>query len=187
MSTTRDFENAPVGATATSPYGHIAFKTGIRDSEWSVYDSYGWYRDKQPSEEMEGYTLNPTAPTTAREALELAWELAHEVKEGQTITEGTRYLEFPNSELREYTAPISLDISPALVPKVRTLEPLSEPGPDWLDAPAVMARGKHWEADQNLDVFTRGGDMWQLYGCDQLFHWTDLADVTPLYPKGQDA
>ena len=182
MSTIEDFENAPVGSTATSPNGNIAIKTSRRDLEWSVYDPRGWYRDNYRSAEMVLYTLTPAAPTTAREALDLAWELAHEVKEGQTIPEGTRYLEFPNSEMREYTAPISLDISPALVPKVRTLEPLPDPEPDWLDAPAVLAECDCSPGEQTVYV-NYSEIAWTCTDCDNPINPEDMKNVTPLYPK----
>ena len=186
MSTIEDFENAPVGSTATSPNGNIAIKTSRRDLEWSVYDPRGWYRDNYRSAEMVLYTLTPAAPTTAREALDLAWELGHEVKEGQTIPEGTRYLEFPNSEMREYTAPISLDISPIFVPKVRTLDPLPDPKPDWANAPAVVAFVKGRVGDPQ--VFSRENeDGTQWVRDTKVYHWTELIDVTPLYPKGQES
>ena len=122
MSRTKDFENAPVGATATNSNGFgRAMKLGNVEQRWVLQSGLS-----MSDREMEfwGYTLDP----------------------------------------------------------------LPDPEPDWLDAPAVLARGKHWEAGQNLNVFTRSVDMWALYGCNRLFHWSELADVTPLYPKeGQDA
>lgn len=38
-----------------------------------------------------GYGAHPR-PRTAREALDLAWELAHPVEAGQTLPDGTRFL-----------------------------------------------------------------------------------------------
>ena len=76
-----------------------------------------------------------------------------------------------------------------------TLDPLPDPEPDWLDAPAVMARPEDdtWVAvwqpceapwcsgatrNESRWVSPRGGA-----GCRS---WRELTDVTPLYPKGQD-
>lgn len=62
-----------------------------------------------------------------------------------------------------------------------------EPEPGWLDAPAVLARHKDWDKKSDLRVFERIGD--GLWSWD---HWVraeawDLRDVTPLYPKEQEA
>ena len=183
MSTLEEFENAPVGATATAPNGNIAVKTGRRVFEWSIYDSRGNARDNHPSDEMGFYRLNPAAPTNSREALDLAWELGHRVKEGQDIPEGTRYLEFHGDELGEYIAVVNIKISPGLVPVIRTLDRLPEPVPGWLDAPAVLAAMDDCSWQKVWLPSTPGH--WECTCCGVDRHWSDMADVTPLYPEGK--
>lgn len=67
-------------------------------------------------------------------ALDLAWELAYPVKEGQTIPRGTKYLERHNGVLREYTA------FHDMIPKagegewIRSQDTLPDPKPGWLGA-----------------------------------------------------
>ena len=90
MNTTEDFKNAPLGAIATIPYGGRAMKIYDGERRWITSRGIRW-NDKEM--ELRGYTLGPApAPTTAHEALALAWELAHEVEEGQSIPSGTAYL-----------------------------------------------------------------------------------------------
>ena len=100
-------------------------------------------------------------------------------------------MEVTSSGLKEYTAASNFPTDPNDPPVLRTLEPLPdpEPEPDWLDAPAVMARLDSWEHDK-LDVFTPTGDhpdRWTKANTMWTFHWNELRDVTPLYPKGQEA
>ena len=186
MSTLEDFENAPVGATATSPNGNIALKTGRRDLEWSVYDPRGWYRDNYRSAEMVLYTLTPAAPTTSREALDLAWDLGHEVKEGQTIPGRERTI----GRYEDGDFFLGMSLTDRLVTEseqshLRTFDPLPDPLPDWLDAPVVIARvGDH--KLQQTAVFTPTGvrpDRYIKTETGATFHWTELMDVVPLYPK----
>ena len=180
MSTVEDFENAPSEATATHKVtGSRAVK--IVDDCWLL--SNGFYVD---DEEMENYTLDTPAPTTAREALALAWDLAHEVKEGQVIPRGTQYLEFNGYGLRQCAASRNMKVSPGLVPLCRTLDPLPEP--DWIDAPAVLAGFDGWSHDER-EVFVPTGphNHWTRVGSSLTSHWSDLGEVTPLYPKGQEA
>lgn len=181
MSTTEDFEKAPVGATATDADGNRAMK--MKESEQSWVTPWGFYLNDV---DMGDFTLDPPAPTTAREALDLAWNLAHEVKEGQVIPKGARCLEVIGSALRAYTSMHDTTISPERAPNFRTLDPLPdpEPEPDWLDAPAVLARFDGWDHDER-EVFTPTGapNRWTRAGTDWTFHWNELRDVTPLYPK----
>ena len=184
MSTIEDFKNAPIGATATRTMtGGRAMKIDGVERRW-VHLS-GIYLD---DEEMGDFTLDPleSAPTTAREALALAWELAHEVKEGQVIPRGTQYLEFNGYGLRQCAASRNMKVSPGLVPLCRTLDPLPEP--DWIDAPAVLAGFDGWSHDER-EVFVPTGphNHWTRVGSSLTSHWSDLRDVTPLYPKGQEA
>lgn len=189
MTTIEDFKNAPVGATATHEV------TGIRAMK--TYDSKQYWitqMGKRLNDEEMGlrhFTLDRSAPATTREALDLAWELAHRVKPGQFIPKGTRYVTVYNSGLGEYTVEVDIKIPPAFAPEIRTLDPLPDPEPDWLDAPAVLAVhdsytkpsiwGKHWDQERLAGYYqsalTAGSA-----------HWSELENVTPLYPKeGQEA
>ena len=186
MSTIEDFKNAPVGATAIHPLASRAMKTDNREGSW-VTPRGNYFSDEGMVNW--GYTLDPLepCPASAREALDLAWELAHEVKVGQVIPEGARYLEFHNSTVKEYIAYGDREINVGTAPITRTLEPLPEQEPDWLDAPAVMARLKSWASDHNPQVFrreTESGAQWSLD--TEMYRWDELIDGTPLYPKGQD-
>ena len=133
MNTVEDFKNAPVGATATLGDGRRAMKKKIDRFPWVT--TFDYVRLSSAELVEKGYILDQPTPTTASEALELSWELAHEVKPGQAIPKGTRYLEFHNSTVKEYTAQIDCKIRPEFVPAPRTLEPLPDPKPDWLDQP----------------------------------------------------
>lgn len=187
MSKIEDFENAPVGATATHPNGSRAMKMDDSELGWIIRTGHYW-----SDEEMEywGYTLDAPAPApaTAREALDLAWELAHEVKEGQTIPKGTQVLMLHSSGLKEVTTQTDVVIRPYTAPITRTFDPLPDPEPDWLDAPAVMARLEGWVSCADPQVFTRhdyeaAPSEWLYNGSEKPFRWQDLTDVTPLYPK----
>ena len=183
MSTIEDFENAPVGATATrNTTGSRAVKT--YEDKWSWVPLNGFYSEDTEMAKQ-GCTLDPPAPTTAREALDLAWELAHPVKEGQIIPKGTRYLQRVEGDLREYTEYRDTAISKGRSILVRTLDLPPDPLPDWLDAPAVIAT-PGWGPDREVWVPKSGG-YWKCPCCRTDSHWTDLRDVIPLYPKGQEA
>ena len=178
-STIEDFENAPVGATATHDKGKWAVK--LSDVEWGWLTSKGIYLTDQEMEQL-GYTLDTPAPATAREALDLAWELAHEVRPGQVIPKGTPYLVKDASGLKEYIAWLDLTIIPAHATVMRTFDPLPDPEPDWVDAPAVIAVCNDIMAHA---VFVRrGNDQWrsEFYEVGT----ADLRDVTPLYPREKD-
>ena len=173
MSTLEEFENAPVGATATGPDGRRAIKTtgGI----WYTTNGIFLY-----NEEIVDYVLDPAPPSSAREALDLAWNLAHPIREGQMIPAGTAYLlkhggGHPSTMRRGIGS-----IASARDEKVaRTLDPLPGPEPDWLDAPAVIAA--HAYRDDQV--------LWE--NCDGIFvnatlgeaDWHELRDVTPLWPR----
>lgn len=125
------------------------------------------------------------APTTVREALDLAWELAHEVREGQVIPEGTRYLGRHSEPTQEFIATDDIEIDPWLVRTVRTHEPLPDPEPEWTKAPAVLASCRYSDVTRE-GVFTPSSvhpDRWVLAGTVGAMHWSDLMDVTPLYPR----
>ena len=141
MSTLEEFENAPIGATASDPDGRTAVKTPHKEWPWSLFDEDGERIAHASNHHMatQGWTLDPTpaVPATAREALDLAWELAHPVKEGQVIPKGARAIDHSGGTVDEYIA--GGDWVPRDPANFRTLDPLPEPTPDWLDAPAVLA------------------------------------------------
>ena len=71
MSTLEDFENAPVGATATNSCGGWAMKLGGSKRPW-IHQN-GFYMTNEGMA-LQGYTLGPApAPTTVREALDTFW------------------------------------------------------------------------------------------------------------------
>lgn len=185
MSTIEDFRNAPVGTTATHHNGSRAMKIDGIERCWILKEGV-YFSDEQ----MEYWCWNldpaPTVPTTAREALELAWELAHEVKGGQVIPEGARYLTSSGSGVKEYTAQHDVKIRSSHATVIRTVDPLPEPLPDWLDAPAVLAtcgcRGiELWHPHESKD------GLWASSARGEYALWSTLRDVTPLYPEGQEA
>lgn len=181
MSTIEDFKNAPIGATASSTETNARY---IKSSDrWLLFDGRGDWRVDEYDLESEGFMLDPTDPTTAREALDLAWNLAHEVKAGQVIPAGTRYLERRNSELREYIAFHDMNPKSGVREWVRTLDPIPDPEPDWLNAPAVLANDHR----DRLVIFFPVADRdkyWQSAQTGIHYHWSYLTNVTPLYPKG---
>ena len=126
--------------------------------------------------------MSTTPPTTAREALALAWELAHPVKEGQLIPVGTRLVTRRDNEItigrNDY---FDIAVNRWDVENRRTLDPLPDPEPGWLDAPAVLA-----VCNDSMDraVFVRENEAGTRWVRDTRFYrWDDLRDVTPLYPK----
>ena len=181
MNAIEDFESAPVGATATRADGSRIMKTDNGGQQWLIQD--GFYVGAREMAEQ-GCTLDRPAPASAREALELAWELAHEVKEGQTIPEGTRYLEVTESGVKAQSALFDIELSPT-ASEIRTVEPLPDPEPGWLDAPAVLA---HTDNDSTRGVWTvRDDGLWVSTSHSCACHWRDLRDVAPLCLKGQEA
>ena len=185
MSTLEDFENAPVGATATNSCGGRAMKLGGSKRPW-IYQN-GFYMTNEEMVQWR-YTLDPPAPTTAREALDLAWELAHEVEEGQIIPAGMDYLVLRNGG-RPATMRSGLNQRALKSDErnLRTLDPLPETLPDWVKAPAVLARPKNDDRHASLALFEQigRGTLEDKHG--NRVSWRELRDVTPLYPKGQDA
>ena len=180
MNTIEDFKNAPVGATATHALASRAMKTNNGDGGW-VTPSGNYFSDEGMVNW--GYTLDRPAPTTAREALDLAWELAHEVKSGQHIPEGTHLLDHPDHDnLSAYATLVGFTITARESLSIRTLEPLPDPEPDWLDAPAVLAATSMCP-EQKVWIPESGG-VWKCSCCRDELHWYELVDVTPLYPKG---
>lgn len=186
MSTIEDFKNAPVGATATHALASRAMKTAKSDGGW-VTPSGNYFSDEGMVNW--GYTLDPLepAPTTANEALDLAWKLAHPVKEGQVIPKGTHYLDRSAPGLMEFASLIDFKVRPGIV--IRTVEPLPEPEPepDWLDALVVLARHVKAEPDSPPTLWANlGSGMWGHVETTKRVEAWDLRDVTPLYPKETD-
>ena len=185
MSTIEDFKNAPIGATASHDNGSRVMKIDDGKQRWITRGGI-YLSDEQMA--CFYYTLDPIepAPTTAREALDLAWELAHEVKPGQVIPKGTRYLDDQGSGLKENRARCDINISPGLAPAIRTLEPLPDPEPSWIDAPAVIATCDYYGM-KTLHVPLERERGWKCTKCRLTPTSHELRNVTPLYPKGQDA
>lgn len=186
MSTIEDFENAPVGATATHDSGSRALKTDKVGESW-ILQNESYLSDEGMV--FWNYTLDQPAPATAREALDLAWELAYPVKEGQVIPKGTHILRLVGGQVRVFQNIWGLDeIAPFELPYFRTLEPLPDPEPDWVDALVVLARLVKAEPDSPPSLWANlGGGMWGNVETTKRAEVWDLRDVTPLYPKGQDA
>ena len=192
MNTTEDFENAPIGATATAPNGDIAINTGKYAFDWALCDSHGRLYGLLRSDEIEGFTLNPVAPTTAREALELAWELAHPMKEGHEVPIGTECIaKVREGEFLAYRSLKRFDgVSRPGWAEARTLDPLPEPLPDWLDAPAILASYPLCADTEQVGIWIPsdkdGRWEWPLQEGEFTAHWSELENVTPLYPKETD-
>lgn len=188
MSTTEDFENAPIGATATRGGGLRAMKLGgVVQRRWIFQN--GFYMTNKEMENW-GYTLDPLSsqPTSAQEALELAWELAYPVKEGQIVPEDTDYISKTATALMCRASIDSFTVSTWDEGKFRTLEPLPDPEPDWLDAPAVFAHcGYCSHEDYGPQMTLHGsvleGQKWDCAECQTTTDWSALSHVTPLYPK----
>ena len=178
MSTVEDFENAPAGATAYREDIGLAMKVGDLFKSWVTPDGT-YLSDVQM--EIWGYRL-----TSAREALDLAWKLAHPVREGQAIPKDTRYLKRTDSGLAVFVAQFDFKVQPGIVSVVRTLEPLPDPEPDWQEAPAVIASTstcpdrKIWVPQIYNPEY---GGVWKCSCCRDEVHWYELVDVTPLYPN----
>lgn len=186
MSTIQEFENAPVGATAKKGVGLVAIREGYETDQYPwVCTTYGellsnWELAKR------GYTLVPSAPTTAQEARDLAWDLAHPVKEGQHIPEGTEFL-YPMSDGTYMNERIGVEdyrANGSDEKYLRTLDPLPDPEPDWLDATVILANCPVCLLDNPL-LPEEGTDnlTWECRGCRCSMAWDSLKDVTPLYPK----
>ena len=125
-----------------------------------------------------------TAPTTAREALTLALELAHEMKEGHELPIGTECIaKVRDGEFMVYRSLKPFDgVSRPGWAEARTLDPLPEPEPDWLDAPAVLATCgccgiELWRPHSEKD------GKWVNVNSGEHALWSTLREVTPLYPK----
>ena len=209
MNTIEEFEDAQFGRTAINSTGVRAFKGFNNYLPWVIESSPFRFSNEEMVEK--GFTLDPLAtdlqlqsltlwtdygrvhiapghdpepaPTTAQEALDLAWELAHEVKEGQVIPVGTRYVRRSRSGgLATFTASEGWTPTPRYAVYLRTLDPLPDPEPDWLDAPAVLATDDRDRRGIFFPVADRD-KYWQSAQTGLHYHWSDLTDVTPLYPK----
>lgn len=178
MSTIEEFEAAPAGATATRVWKR-AVKTFYSETDRNWLSRDGEWLSAQ--ELVEGdWALDPSpVPTSAREALDLAWELAPPVKEGDVIPKGTRLITRYEDGFVARRAVVDITVG-LLAPQVRTLDPLPEPEPDWLDAPAVLASTAFCD-DRNVWEPAEDG-MWACVRGDHM-DWQGLRDVTPLYPK----
>lgn len=115
-------------------------------------------------------------------ALDLAWELGHPVREGQVIPKGTKFMKKTEGNVQAYTMRRDYTVTADDTYILRTHEPLSEPEPDWLDAPAVLASMD--DCSWQKVWLPRSGGKWTCTCCGAILHWSLMADVTPLYPKG---
>lgn len=140
------------------------------------------------NEKIRELTSRKKSPKTAREALKLAWELAHPVREGQVWPDGAQGISKVNGELLTFTGHRAYPVVESDVRVARSLEPLPEPEPDWLTAPAVLAAcyvcGVEGDGPQ---VTIQGpifeGQKWECVECQKVTDWSSLSGVTPLYPK----
>ena len=190
MSTIQEFENAPVGATATSPDGRKVYRREAETpvgADWVLGEGDGRLWADADGLAHHKYTLGPPpAPATAQEALDLAWELGYPVKEGQVIPEGTKWMKRAAGNVHEYTMSRGHTVTANDTYVLRTHEPLPDPEPDWLDAPAVKARVKGYPVLFTwIPVDGTRHHRWYspVKGEGETFNWQDLTDVTPLYPK----
>lgn len=192
MSTLEELKNAPVGSIARLPNTANIMVKGDPDLEYPWTDLLNAPCTSEEIADL-GFSLDPMptpAPTSAREALDLAWSLAHPVKEGQVIPEGTWVM---HADLDDDGAMEVYKTGPGIlephkeVGMIRTIDPLPAPLPKWTKAPAVLARHKDSHDHLNQSVWAKASfdsDRW-VTGIASA-HWSNLRNVTPLWPKGQD-
>lgn len=176
-------------------------------AEIEAHEGRGWlkgYEEGLANREEEVRTLHATlearnerirelrakknGPKNSREALDLAWELAHPVKEGQHIPEGTRYVRRSQSGgLTTFTATVGWTPTRLFAGITRILDPLPDPEPDWLNAPAVLASHPVCADTEQIGIWIPsdkdGMWEWPIQQGEFMAHWSELEDVTPLYPK----
>lgn len=187
MSTVQDFENAPVGATATKHAGLRAVKTDLSEWPWtSIIPGATWGSESYTPEDMssQGFTLDPEptpAPTTAREAFDLAWNLGHPVKEGQKIPADTKWMTRVGGNVQEATMRLDYTVTANDTYIIRTHEPLPEPEPGWLTAHAVLAAMN--DCSEQKVWLPKSDGNWECTCCGVVRHWSKMTDVTPLWPK----
>lgn len=159
------------------------YEEGLAKREQQVVDLEAALEEK--NQKIRELRRQKKGPTTAREALALAWELAHPVKEGQVIPGGTDVISARSEVENVYGATLTNQVADKFDElHTRTLDPLPEPEPDWLDAPAVMAVAEGFSYRR---IWVPLGDGGWASVQDGRAHWSELRDVTPLYPKGQEA
>ena len=188
MSTIEDFKSAPVGTTATHDKGTRAMKVNDGDQYWIT--SWGsCLSDEQMG--LCGYTFDSfeSRPASTREAVELAWDLAHKVKEGQVIPVGAWLVDRRDSKIIvEKNTFFNIAVDEWGAENIRTLEPLHEQEPDWLDAPAILASHPLCADTERIGIWLPSlykDDMWELPAQqgELRVHWSELESVTPLHPK----
>lgn len=139
------------------------------------------------NERLRELSHQKNGPKTAREALELAWELAHPVKEGQAIPRGTRVIDHTGGTVVECT--VGSDWVPREHENIRTLDPAQEPLPDWLKAQAVMADCLDCNPpglDTRSVYVNIVGDRWTCTECLRKLPWQDMTNVTPLHAPQEE-
>ena len=170
-------ENAPAGATATLGWTR-AVKTFYDETDRNWLTRGGeWVSAEEMVERR--FTLDPSpAPATARDALDLAWELAHPAPVGRIIPACTPYLyRVADDQVVVVVSAGDFFVSEEAV-ECRTIDP------NWLDAPAVLATCPNYNGGGPAIYSPRvASDRWSCSECGEHARWQDLRDVTPLYPK----
>lgn len=130
---------------------------------------------KSRNDQIQKLSTQNNGPTTAREALKMAWELAYPVNSGDVIPKDMTCLQDKGDRITMNSLPTNW--TPAFPESVRTIDPLPESEPYWLDALAVLA---HTEDEEPHVWIARGTGEWRdEHGNTR--HWKDLKDVNPLY------
>lgn len=124
--------------------------------------------------------------------LQAWWDNGTPVKERQILPAGTLYMRKRGGLLFE-KIDREMTVNAWWASEVRLVEPVPEKfepplvPPAWLDAPAVLA--DHYDIDTEDQAVWSPSEyhepdegMW--HGCGITVHWSNLKNVTPLYPKG---
>lgn len=181
MSTKAKIQKVRAEVEAHEERGWLkGYEEGLAKREQQIVDLQSALEVR--NERIRELSRQKKGPRTAREALALAWELAHHVKEGQVIPKGMTCLKDNGDCITTVDHPT--DWTPMFPENIRTLDPL----PDWLDAPAVLAESLEcsnrsvWTPEAGTDRQT-----WECSCCNTSNAWNSLRNVTPLYPKETDA
>lgn len=182
MSTKAKIQKVRAEVEAHEERGWLkGYEEGLAKREQQIVDLQSALEAR--NERFRELSHQKNGPKTAQEALERAWDLAHPVKAGQTITSGTRYLH--RSDLYPISAGVVVIERQASLndeATFRTLDPLPEPEarPEWTNAPAVLA----FYLDYGCLLFERENETGtQWVRNNKVYHWYELEDAVPLYPK----
>ena len=193
MSTKAKIQKVRAEVEAHEERGWLkGYEEGLAKREQQIVDLQSALEVR--NETVRELSRQKNGPRTAREALALAWELAHPVKEGYEVPIGTECIsKVADGEFLTYRSkkPFDGGNRPGRA-EARTLDPLPDPEPDWLDAPAVVAFVKGQVSCVDPQVFARANktgtqELHEGYWRSSLtglhYHWTDLIDTVPLYPR----